>query len=722
VKTSRRSFLTTSAVAAGGVFVIGFNFRGLAQDMPSAVANENPFDAWIHIKPDNCVDLVLAQSEMGQGVYTSLPMVLADEADLDWGRVTVVQSEFSKGTGGSGSVINNYLPLRRAGAVVRTTMIAAAARKWNVSEIECTTSKSEVVHTPSRRKVAYGDLVSAARNMPLPDVKTVKLKDPAQYTLIGREIPHLDIPDKCTGAARFGLDVRLPGMVYAVIARCPTFGGSVARFDATRALATPGVLQVFEIPARGYRVFTAGGIAVVAKSTWAALQGRKALDIAWNPGPHNSESTEALRTQMRQTLDKPPEWCESQGTDTEKVSAVKRVESTYEFPFLSHACMEPMNATIHLHDGKCEAWCPSQAAEAMRTMIAKELEMPETNVTVHTTFMGGGFGRRYQYDFPTEAAQIARHVSSPVQLVWTREDDMTHDFYRPAGMRRMRGSVDAQGNVVAWSDHLVDTSIGAYWSEPGKWKPDGDELPGDLPYPIPNTRRAFSLAHSAVPRAWWRSVSHSFNGLAVECFIDELAHAANQDPYEFRRRSLLLPPINQPEPAPDRPPIDPKRLVAVLDLATKKAGWGKPLGPSRGRGIACTTNYAYLAQVAEVTVERDNIRVDRLVTAVDCGQVVNPNGARSQLEGGMMFTLSSILKEAITIRDGAVEQKNFDDYSVLRIPEAPMVETHFIESHADPHGLGEAAVFLTGPAVANAIFAATGKRLRRTPFRMDEQV
>jgi isoquinoline 1-oxidoreductase beta subunit len=424
---------------------------------------------------------------------------------------------------------------------------------------------------------------------------------------------------------------------------------------------------------------------------------------------------------MRKALENPPEWCDVQGIDIDKVPAAKHVASTYEFPFLSHACMEPMNATIHLHDGKCEAWCPSQGAEAMRTTIAKELEMQEAAVTVHTTFMGGGFGRRYQYDFPTEAAQIARHVSSPVQLVWTREDDMTHDFYRPAGMRRMRGSLDSQGNVIAWSDYLVDTAIDAQWAPPDKRKPNGSELPEDLAYPIPNVRKAFSLAHSAVPRAWWRSVEHSFHGLAIECFIDELAYAASQDPYEFRRRLLLLPHVNQPTTASDRPPADPKRLVAALDLAAKKAAWGKPLGPNRGRGIACTSAYAYLAQVAEVTVEHDNIRVDRLVTAVDCGQVVNLNGARSQLEGGMLFTLSSVLKEAITIRDGAVQQQNFDDYSVLRISEAPALETYFIESHADPHGLGEAAVFLTGPAIANAIFAATGKRLRRTPLRVDEE-
>ena len=340
---------------------------------------------------------------------------------------------------------------------------------------------------------------------------------------------------------------------------------------------------------------------------------------------------------------------------------------------------------------------------------------------MHTTFMGGGFGRRYQYDFPTEAAQIARHVSSPVQLVWTREDDMTHDYYRPAGMRRMRGVLDEQGNVAAWSDHLADTAIGAFWSAPGTYKLDGSELPPPIPYPVPHFRTGFTPTASGVPRAWWRSVENSFNGFAVECFIDELAHAAGQDPHQFRRRLLQLPPIPQPKTAGyDRPAPDPKRLVAVLDLAAEKAGWNKPLGPNRGRGIACTTTYAYLAEVAEVTVERDNIHVDRLVMAVDCGQVVNPNGARSQLEGGMLFTLGAVLKEAITIREGAAEQQNFDDYSVLRMPEAPMVETYFVDSHDDPQGLGEAAVWLTGPAIANAIFAATGKRLRRMPLRMDE--
>jgi isoquinoline 1-oxidoreductase subunit beta len=723
-KLSRRAFIVSgAAAAAGGALVIGFTLRHRLHPGQAPKAPENPFDAWIHINPDNSAQLVFDKSEMGQGIYTSLPMILTEEADLDWSRVQVVQSEFSLGTGGSGSVQGNYAPLRRAGATVRMLMTEAAARSWGLPETECTTAKSEVLHSASGRRATYGELVGAARRLPLPDPAHLRLKDPQQYRVIGYDTPHLDIPDKCRGAARFGLDVRLPGMVYAVVARCPTFGGSPARFDASKALATPGVLQVFEIPARGYRVFTAGGIAVVANSTWAAIQGRKALNITWNPGPHVNESTDSLRRQMQQSLAGEPAWASDlHGPDPDTIPGAKRIETVYEFPFVSHACMEPMNITMHLQGDKCEAWCPSQCADASREVIAKELGLPQSAITVHTTFMGGGFGRRYQYDFQTEAAQIARQVSGPVQLVWTREDDMTHDFYRPTGMRKMRGAVDPEGRVIAWSDYLVDTAIGAYWSEPGKWKPSGDELWGELPYPVPNFRISFTLAESSVPRAWWRSVGNCHNGFAVESFIDELAHAAKQDPYEFRRRLLQLPQIPKSKPASDETSFDPKRLIAVLDLAAKKGDWGKPLSPGRGRGIACTSAYAFLAQVAEVTVERDTIRVDRLVTAVDCGQVINPSGARSQLEGGAIFTLSSILKEAVTIKNGAVEQQNFDDYSLLRFSEAPKLETWFVESHADPHGLGEAAVGLTAPAVANAIFAATGKRLHRMPFRMDEPV
>lgn len=718
MKVSRRAFLASSAAAAtGGALVVGLRLHGPLHLGKSP--HEDPFDAWVHVRPDNSAELVLAQSEMGQGVYTSLPMLLAEEAELDWERVSVVQAEQSKGTGGSGSVMSNYLPLRRAGAVIRVTMIAAAARRWRVPAEECVARRSEVMHTSSGRRATYGELVRYARRLPLPDPQKVRLKDPGEFTLIGHSVPHLDTPDKVSGAACFGLDVRLPGMVYAVIARCPTFGGVVAKFDAARALATPGVLQVFEVPPRGFQIYTAGGVVVVAKNTWAALQGRKALEITWNHGPNSGESTEVLTAALREALDKPPiYWSDKNGVDPDQVPAQKRIEAVYEFPFLAHATMEPMNITLHRRGRECEVWCPSQAADWTRSAIAKELEIPEANVTVHTTFMGGGFGRRYIADFQTEAAQIARHVDEPVQLVWTREDDMAHDFYRPAGMHRLRGGLDAGGNIVAWSDHLADTSIRIQWDPPKTVKPEQYELPGNSVYPIQHARVTYSSVKSAVPRGWWRSVEHSFNGFAVECFVDELAHAAGEDPYQFRRRLLLSAPEAPPKPGSDAP-LDRKRLLAVLDLAAEKAGWGRAPGAHRGRGIACTAWYAYLAQVAEVTVHGNEFHVDRIVTAVDCGQVVNRNGALSQLEGGTLYSLSSFLKEAITIRNGAVEQQNFNDYEMLRMPDAPAIETYMVDSHEDPQGLGEAAVALPGAAVANAIFAATGRRLRKLPLRFD---
>jgi isoquinoline 1-oxidoreductase subunit beta len=717
-KISRRTFIATSAAAGAGALVIAVrHYAPLHLGKAAAPAPDNPFEAWIHINPDNSVQLVLAQSEMGQGVYTSLPMILAEEAEIDWQRVSVTQSLHSLGTGGSGSVMSNYLPLRQAGAVAREAMINAAVTRWGVPHEECIARLSQVIHQPSGRKISYGELVPYARRLPLPNIKNVKLKDPKDFTILGRPLPHLDIPGKCTGTTQFGLDVRIPGMVYAVIARCPTFGGVAAKFDATKALAIPGVLQVFEISPHGKRVYSAGGIVVVAKNTWAAMRGRDALNITWNRGPHATESSEGLRKATLAALAVPPEWSDSTtGPDPDTVDAAKRIDVTYEFPFLAHATMEPLNITLHLQGQKCEVWAGSQAADAMRTSVAKELGLPEANVTVHTTFMGGGFGRRYDYDFPTEGAQIARHVSSPVQLVWTREDDMTHDFYRPAGMYRMRAGLDQEGNIIAWSQHIASTSLAFMWDDPTK--PQDSELPGECIYPVQHSRMHYSNVHTAVPRGWWRSVGNSFTGFCVESFVDELAHAAGQDPYQFRRRLLVS--AHDTPPKPNERPLEHQRLINVLDIAAQKSSWGTPLGPNRGRGICCTAAYAYLAQVAEVTIKGHDIKVDRIVTVVDAGQVINPNGARSQLEGGTLFTLGSLLKEEITIRNGAVEQDNFSGYDPLRIQEAPTLETYIIDSHAQPCGLGEAAVSITGPSVANAIFAACGKRLRKAPLRLYE--
>jgi isoquinoline 1-oxidoreductase beta subunit len=408
--------------------------------------------------------------------------------------------------------------------------------------------------------------------------------------------------------------------------------------------------------------------------------------------------------------------------DADKVLAGSKniVNAAYEFPFLAHATMEPMNTTIQLQSERCEAWCPSQSPDWARSAIAKELGLKEQQVVVHTTFMGGGFGRRYIGDYPTEAAQVARHIENPVQLVWSREDDMTHDFYRPASFHRLQGALDSGGHVTAWSHHIASTSIRVQWDSPATAKPESAEIGGAVnpPYWFPAIKVSYTPVNSAVPRGWWRSVENSFNGFVVESFMDEMAVSAGKDPYLFRRENLLEM-LQHRANKPDAPDIE--RLITVLDLAAKKAGWSSPMAKGRGRGIACGTAYGYLAQVVEVTIADDGIRVDRVVTAVDCGQIVNPNGVQQQIEGGIVFALSAVLKGKITIAGGQVQQTNFDGYDLIRMPESPRVEVYFVENHLSPSGIGEAAVPYLGPAVANACFAATGKRLRKLPLNLDEE-
>jgi len=722
VRVSRRAFIVSSAVAAGGVLVIGFQLHGPWHLAKTPAPGTNPFDTWVQIHPDGKITLMLAKAEMGQGVFTGLPMIFADEAEIDWNNVIVEQSLKTDGTGGSGSTTGSYTPLRRAGAVVREAMISAAAHKWSVSKESCIAQQSKVIHRISGRSFAYGELVPVARKLPLPDVEHVPLKSPSDFKLIGHAIPSLDIPDKVKGTARFGLDVRVPGMVYAVVARCPTFGGKLATYDASKALAVPGVLQVFPIEPRGFQIYTAGGVVVVAKSTWAAIQGRNVLAITWDHGSHSSETSEALHRDFQSAIAMPGKTIRNDD-DVDHVFATttKHVETTYEFPFLAHAAMEPMNTVIHLQGGKCEAWSPSQSPDWACSAIAKELGFKESQVTVHSTLMGGGFGRRYIGDYPTEAAQIARHVSGPVQLVWTREDDMTHDFYRPAVCHHFTGTLDHDGNITAWSDHIASTSLRAQWDQPEKVKPESAEIGGadNPPYPMQNFRLSYTPVDSVVPRGWWRSVEHSFNVLAVECFVDELAVAAHQDPYRFRRALLVAAQNRKPKPDDKR---DYGRFLAVLDLVAQKADWGRPMQRHRGRGISCAPIYdGYHAQVAEVTVKDGNIQVDRIVAVVDCGQVVNPNGVRSQVEGAIVYGLSAVLKGEITIANGQVQQKNFNSYDIVRMPESPRIEIHLMENHLDPGGIGEAGLPLVGPAVANAVFAATGKRLRKLPLRFSEK-
>jgi isoquinoline 1-oxidoreductase beta subunit len=719
---SRRTFLATSA-AAGGALVVGLTLRGRLHH-PSSDASRDPFNAWIRIHPDGQTHLVLNKSEMGQGVFTALPMILAEEAEIDFSRITVIQADNADGTGGSGSVWEGYKPLRLAGAQVRETMIAAAGRRWRVPTVECRARNSQVIHTPSGRVLSYAALVKDARRLPLPDPNTVRLKDPKDFTLLGRSIPHLDIPDKVKGSARFGLDVRLPGMVYAVVSQCPYFRGDLLRFDAARVKAIPGVLEVFDIPTDPHSANkSTREVAVVATNTWAAIQGRNALGIEWKPGRYHDESTESLTAQLRAGLDAQEYWNSTNTTlNPDTVPATKRIESVYEFPFLAHATMEPMNITIRLEGGRCEIWSPTQAGAGTQENAARILGLDKSDVTVHVTFMGGGLGRRFGSPFDHQALQIARRMQRPVQLVWTREDDFTHDRYRPACMHRLRAGIDQEGNLVSWTDRIVDTTIIGQ-SDPRSAQ--AYELGGvlDLPYPAQHFRMSYVPVDSGVTRGAWRGVEISFNVLSVECFIDELAHLAEQDPYLFRRRLFEQAAAHSTAPRSnfDGTLADPTRMIHMLDFVTEKAGWGKPLGPHRGRGISCFfSKTTYLAQVAEVTVKDSSLHVDRVITVADPGRVINMNGIRAQIEGAVLMGLSAALKERITVKNGMIQQQNFNSYDLLRMPDAPQLETYLVEGGRPPGGIGEPPLALIGPSVGNAIFAATGKRLRKLPFQLDE--
>jgi isoquinoline 1-oxidoreductase subunit beta len=719
---TRRSLLQ-SAGSAAAALVIAFEVPQKARPAEPAKRVINPVQACIKIESSGAVTLIYHKSEMGQGISTALPMILAEELALDWKDIHTEHALLDpdhpgQGTGGSGSVAGSYSGLRKAGAAAREMLIAAAAQRWQVAPSTCAVRNAAVWH--GNDKLTYAELVDAASKLPIPDLDRVPLKKPADFQLIGHNLPRKDIPAKTDGSAIFGLDVRVPGMVYAVVARCPVFGGKAKSFDAAKAKAVKGVLDIFQIDAAD-DVHSTGGIAVVAETTYIALQARKQLQIDWDYGPHADETSESLRKQFRRLVDSQMKVVLKQGDADAALSAApqpRRIECDYELPFQAHATMEPMNCTVHIQADRAEAWIPTQAPEWAADVIAKIAALPHDKIRIHTTYMGGGFGRRYQADFAMEAAQIGKHLGKPVQLVWSREDDMTHDFYRPASYHRVTGALDSKGNIVAWRHRNTSTSISQYWGD--KAKPESAELGSSIqnPYATENYKLEYLPADSGVPRAWWRSVEASQIGFVMESFIDELAHAAGADPYEFRIQKLG-PARKIKNPTDEKgTPLDTARFKGVLQLAAEKSGWGKPLPSGHGRGIAAHFSFdSYVANVVEVSVVNGNLRIERVTSAVDIGTAVHPSGVRAQVESAIIYGLTAALKSEITIQNGRAVESNFNKFTTLSMKETPPIDVYIIPSTLDPTGIGEPALPPTAPALMNAIFAVTGKRIRRLPLK-----
>ena len=690
-KLDRRDFLKLGAIAGSGLLL------GVRVPERSASGSAAPFapNVFLRVDPNGDVTIWLARSDMGQGVRTALPMIVADELDADWSRVRVVQADAHPDkygrmmTVGSTSVRGGaWMPLRRAGASARAMLVAAAAARWNVPASELTTENGRVMHAASRRSAGYGELAEEAATIPVP--AQPKLKDPSQFKLIGTRTALLDTKDKATGKAVFGLDARTAGMLYATVVHPPVFGAKVSSVDDSKARAIPGVRHVVQV---------SQGVAVAADNTWAAFQGARALVIAWDNGSF-AMSTPEISAQLARLSDGPTIEAKEAGDATAALaSATTRVQAMYEAPYLAHATMEPMNCTADVRRDRCEIWAPTQNPQGTQSAAARLTGLPVDAVTVHVTNLGCGWGRRSRTDFVEDAVETSMKVGAPVQVLWSREEDMQHDFYRPAAHVRLEGAVDANGRVNALRVRVAAQGIG------GGRGVDGPAVTGftDLPYAIPNVHVGYARAELAVPVGFWRSVGPSQNTFVLESFLDELAHAARRDPFEFRREMLSEHP----------------RLKHVLEVAAERSGWGTKLPAGRARGIALLDDRGSLVvEVAEVSVEGNRVRVHKVTCAADCGQIIHPGIAEAQLSGSIVAGLTAALYGEITIEKGRVKQANFNDYQMLRMREMPDIRVHIVTNHEEPGGVGEPAVPPLAPAVTNAIFALTGKRVRKLPIRL----
>ncbi|MBI5781247.1 MAG: xanthine dehydrogenase family protein molybdopterin-binding subunit [Rhodocyclales bacterium] len=710
---ARRRFLRDAVLLAGGL-VIGFRLpeKGgrawAAEEAAAGSAKVYPPNAFIRIAADDSVTLIVNKSEMGQGVYTSLPMLINEELDAPWERIRVeaapvaaVYNHTQYGiqlTGGSTSVASSWEQLRRVGASARMLLVQAAAQRWGVPASACKAEDGRIFHPDGRTSLSYGEVAEEAGKLPLP--AEVPLKDPKHFKWIGKSLKRLDTPEKISGKAIFGIDVRLPDMVTVLVARSPVFGGKLKRFDATEALKVPGVVGVYQVPT---------GVAVAATGFWPAKTARDLLQIEWDEGEGASLSTAKLREEYFALARTPGAVARRDGDVAAGLkAAVQQMRAEYEVPYLAHAPMEPLNVTVDLRPDHCTIWTGTQSQTLDRMAAAAAAGLQPEEVEIHTTYLGGGFGRRANphADFVTEAVQVAKAVGKPVQVIWTREDDLRGGYYRPMWVDVVEAGIGKGGKPVAWKHTLVGQSImeGTAMAAMIKDGVDASSVEGaaNLPYLIPNIQVELHSPKNAVPVQWWRSVGHSHTAFVVETMIDELAHLARQDPVKFRLN--LLPRAS--------------RHRAVLQLAAQKAGWGKVKpAPGHAFGVAVHESFgSVVAEVAEVSLEGGQVRVHRVVAAVDCGRVINPDGVVQQIEGGIVYGLAAALYGEITLENGRPVQSNFHDYPILRHSEMPRVEVHLVPSEASPSGVGEPGTPPIAPAVANALFALTGKRVRRLPF------
>jgi len=705
---SRRDFVVV-LTATGGGLMLGWRV-GDASGTATAATAPPGFapNAFIRIGRDGRVTMIIGQVEMGQGMYTAMPMLLAEELEVALDQVQLEHAPPDdklyanplvgfQMTGASSSVKFLYEPMRRAGAAARSMLVAAAAQTWNVDAASCRAHRGVVTHTPTGRKLAYGALVDRAATLSVPTQVTIK--DPTDFTLIGTPAKRLDTPAKVNGTAQFSIDVRLPGMKIATVAASPVLGGKLAELDDSKAKAIAGVRQIVRLD---------DAVAVVADHMWAAKQGLAALVIRWDDGPNGTISTADVVRELDAASQQPGVVARKQGDAAAALAgAASRIEAVYQVPFLAHTTLEPPNCTVQVRPDGCEVWTGSQVLSRAQATAAKVTGLPLEKVVVHNHLLGGGFGRRLEHDYVTQAVRIAKQVDGPVKVVWTREEDVQHDVYRPYYYDRLAAGLDARGQPIAWTHRLVGPSILARWAPPAFQNGlDGDALDGavHLVYDIPAIQVEYVRHEEPVLNTgFWRGVGVTHNTFVIEGFIDELAAAAQQDPFEYRRALLAKSP----------------RARAVLELAAEKAGWGAKLPAGRGRGIALMYSGwdTYLAEVADVEVSPPGeVRVRRIVCAVDCGTIVNPDIVKAQIEGGVMFGIGGALWGEITLKNGRVEQSNFHNVRVLRINEAPAIDVHLVRNGEAPGGIGEPGTAVTAPALANAVFAATGKRIRTLPL------